>query len=177
MKIRTVTEFDAEQMVAIYAPIVRDTAISFEIEPPDRKEIISRLRLYTAKYPWLVAEKDGKVIGYAYGWTHHPRAAYRWSVNVSVYIHPDFRNQGVGKALYTELFAKLRELGYQSLFAGIALPNPGSVALHESLGFKQIGVYPRVGHKFGKWHDVGWWGMSVGEFEDSPQEPKPFTTK
>ncbi len=173
MRIRAVTASDADEIAAIYAPIVRDTAISFETEPPTSAEIGSRIAHIAKRFPWLVAEVDGRVAGYAYACPHRDRAAYRWSVDVTVYVHSDFRRRGVGEALYRDLFHQLRQLGYQSAFAGITLPNPASVGLHESLGFRPIGMYERVGFKHGSWHNTGWWGLAIGDFEDSPREPAP----
>lgn len=125
--------------------------------------------------PWLVADDpDGGVIGYAYAAKHRERAAYRWSVDCSVYITAKAQRRGVGRLLYGELLPVLRGLGYFRVFAGIALPNPPSVGLHESVGFKPVGVYRRVGYKYGAWHDVGWWQLSLRDVDASagpPAEP------
>jgi L-amino acid N-acyltransferase YncA len=112
--------------------------------------------------PWLVAEDAaGEVCGYAYAGKHRERPAYQWSVDTTVYIRADQRGLGIGRALYERLLAILREFGYCQAFAGIALPNAGSVALHQALGFEPIGVYRGVGYKHGAWHDVGWWQKTL----------------
>ena len=158
MRIRPATPNDAQAVLAIYAPIVRDTAISFELEPPDLGEIRACIEKTLPVLPWLVSEDAaGAVNGYVYAGRHRERAAYQWSVDVTAYVREDCRGQGVGKALYARLFELLLDAGYCQAFAGIALPNAGSVALHESVGFSPIGVYRNVGFKHGCWHHVGWW--------------------
>ena len=161
--IRAVEERDASALAAIYAPNVTDSVISFELEPPDAAEMRRRILATTADYPWLVCERAGQVVGYVYASSHNPRAAYQWSVNVTVYIDAWQRRSGIGRALYTSLFALLRLQGFYNAYGGITLPNPGSVGLHESLGFRLVGVYRQVGSKFGRWHDVGWWGLDLQE--------------
>jgi phosphinothricin acetyltransferase len=165
---------DAEALAAIYAPIVRDTAISFETEPPTAGVMVQRIGASRDMYPWLVAEREGKVIGYAYAGQHRARAAYRWSVDVSAYVDAAARRGGVGKALYGRLLTILRNQGFRGAFAGIALPNDASVALHEAMGFKPLGVYKNVGFKLGQWRDVGWWQLDLSGDAASPREPVPF---
>lgn len=157
LTIRTAKVADAAAIQAIYAPIVEDTAISFEEVPPSIAEMRERIATTMRDYPYLTAERNGEVIGYAYASQHRSRAAYRWSVDVTVYIADQAHRKGVGRALYSRLIAELTERGFHAAFAGIALPNPGSVALHESMGFTPLGIYREVGQKFGRWHDVGWW--------------------
>ena len=168
--IRLAAETDAEAMLAIYAPVVRETAISFELEPPSVEEFRSRIRSTLARTPWLVCEIDGDVAGYAYAGPLRTRAAYQWSVEVTVYVHADYRRLGVGSAVYTSLFECLRLQGYMNAYGGIALPNPGSIGLHESMGFFHVGTYRNVGYKLGAWHDVGWWQL---ELMSPPDEPAP----
>ena len=153
---------DAMALHAIYAPIVRDTVISFEVEPPTIEEMRDRVTETMARWPWLVCEIEGQVQGFAYASRHRARPAYQWSVDVTVYVHPQRRRSGMGRALYVSLLALLERQGFSSAFAGIALPNPGSVGLHEALGFRPVGVYRRVGFKHGAWHDVGWWQLELG---------------
>lgn len=155
--IRMANVADAAAVQAIYAPIVEGTAISFEEVPPSIAEMGERIATTLRGYPYLIAERNGEVIGYAYASQHRSRAAYRWSVDVTVYIADQVQRTGVGRALYSRLIAELTERGFHAAFAGIALPNPGSVALHESMGFTPLGIYREVGQKFGQWHDVGWW--------------------
>jgi L-amino acid N-acyltransferase YncA len=169
--IRLATPADTDQVLGIYAPVVRETVISFEYEPPTVEEMRGRMAKVAAhELPWLVFDRAGAVLGYVYASRHHERAAYQWSVDVAVYIHADARGAGLGRGLYTSLFTILALQGYYNLYAGITLPNPASVALHESMGFDPVGVYRRVGFKMGAWHDVGWWGRSLGE---KPMQPLP----
>lgn len=162
---------DAAAIQAIYAAIVRDTVISFEIDPPTMSQMEERMQAVQQRFPWLVCELDGLVAGYVYASPHHERAAYQWSVNVSVYIHEDHHRRGIGRALYTSLFALLRLQGIYNAYAGITLPNPGSVGLHESMGFEPVGIYQQVGYKFGAWHDVGWWSLALRPLDPEPAAP------
>ena len=171
--IRLATSADAEAMCDIYAPVVRDTIISFELVPPTVDEMRGRIEKTLPRYPWLVSERDGDVLGYAYASQHSERAAYDWSANVSVYVSETARRMGVGTTLYRALFGLMRVQGFVNVYAGIALPNAGSVGLHEALGMTPVGVYHQVGYKFGAWHDVGWWEMALGA---RPAQPKPVLT-
>ena len=166
--IRLATADDADPVQGIYAPIVRDTVISFEVDPPSVAEMRQRILDTLAHWPWLVCEHDGDVIGYAYAGTHRVRAAYQWSVDVSVYIHEQARRCGVGRALYTALFRILLLQGVYNVQAGITLPNAASVGLHEALGFEPVGVYRKIGFKLGGWHDVGWWQLVLQPHAPSP---------
>lgn len=174
IEIRCAQSADAGQIAQIYAPIVRSTAISFETEPPSPSVMAQRIQTTLATHPWLVAICDHAVAGYAYASRHRERAAYRWSVDVSVYVLDSMRGRGVGRSLYEALLPILRRQGFRSAFAGIALPNPASVRLHESLGFVMLGVYREVGFKHGRWHDVGWWRLALATGDEPPQEPIPF---
>lgn len=166
---------DAPAVAAIYRPIVEDTHISFEETAPDPAEMESRMRRTLRQNPWLVAEADnGDVAGYAYAVPHRERPAYRWSVDISAYLDSRHRGLGIGRLLYDELLAILVRQGYRNAFAGVALPNPASEALHRSIGMHRIGVYKGVGHKLGRWWDVAWYGMRLGQGADSPAEPVPF---
>ncbi len=170
--IREATRADCAAILDIYRPVVENTAISFETDVPTLDEIAARIERTTRDYPWLVLEIDQQVAGYAYASRHRERSAYQWSVDVSVYVGERYRRQGVGKTLYTSLFAALELLGYVNLFAGIALPNPGSVGLHESMGFEPVGVYRGVGYKLGAWRDVGWWQRDLCPHVDQPEPPR-----
>ncbi len=172
--IRPAEAGDAGRVAAIYAPIVRDTPISFELDPPDADEMGQRIARTAARTPWLVCTTGAALEGYAYATGHRERAAYRWSVDVSVYVHEAARGRGVAAALYEALLGILRLQGFQRAYAGITLPNPASVGLHESAGFRPVGVYRSVGFKCGAWHDVGWWERALVEASDSPSEPLPF---
>ncbi len=170
-RIRPATVDDAGAVADIYAPIVARTAISFEVDPPPAAEMARRIVETTARLPWLVADAGGVIAGYAYASPHRSRAAYRWAVDVSVYIHDAWRGRGVGRLVYRRLVTELVNLGYVAAYAGIALPNAASVALHEALGFEPIGVYPAVGFKLGAWHDVGWWRLALAEPPAHPTDP------
>lgn len=163
---------DAVQIQSIYAPIVLDTFISFEVDPPQVSEIQRRIESTLQFYPWLVACEDRQILGYAYAGQHRSRQAYQWSVDVSAYVHTDHRRQGIGRKLYSALLAILRMQGFVNAFAGIALPNPASVGLHEAVGFTSIGVYRQVGYKLGAWHDVGWWGAALNDAPKNPLSPR-----
>lgn len=172
MSIRVATPDDAAAVQAIYAPVVRDTVISFELEPPSVDEMRGRIERTLESLPWLVSvDGQGQVNGFVYAGRHKERAAYQWSVDVTAYVRADVRRQGVGKALYQMLFDELARLGYFQAFAGIALPNEASVALHESVGFEPLGVYRNVGYKHGAWRDVGWWQRSLRSLE-APEAPR-----
>jgi phosphinothricin acetyltransferase len=155
--IRPAAVTDAEAIQRIYAPIVENTAISFEYVPPSVVEMAERISSTSRTHPYLVAVDGSGVCGYAYANAHRERAAYRHSVDTTVYIAPEARGKGVGRALYSELLPELQRRGLHMAFAGIALPNPASIALHESVGFSALGIYREVGFKFDRWHDVGWW--------------------
>ena len=160
--IRVATADDAADITAIYVPIVATTTISFELVPPSIDDMREKIDATLRQWPWLVnLDADGRVNGYVCAGKHRDAGAYQWSVNTSVYIREDSRGRGIGKALYLELFDRLRRLGYFRAFAGIALPNDASIALHESVGFEPIGTYQAVGYKFGAWRDVGWWQVGL----------------
>ena len=163
MLIRPATPADAAGMLSIYAPIVRDTAISFELVPPSLQDFEDRVRHVVGAWAWLVAERDGTILGYAYGSAHRERPAYKWSTETTVYVHLSHRGQGVGAQLYRALLPQLANRGYCNAFAGIALPNEASVALHQAVGFQRIGAFPSVGRKFDEWHDVAWFHRKLRE--------------
>jgi L-amino acid N-acyltransferase YncA len=143
--------------------------VSFEEVPPDEIEIARRM---SSGYPWLVAEDEGTVTGYAYASAHAARPAYRWSVDVSVYLEAGSTGRGTGRALYTELLNRLRARGFVNAYGGVALPNDASLGLHRAMGFTQVGVYEGVGFKHGRWIDVSWWALRLGERPRSPGEPQ-----
>jgi len=159
--IRLASASDANQISAIYRHFVLNTPISFESEPPDVAETSRRIEAILTNYPWLVCEADGFIAGYAYASQHRARFHYQWSVDVTVYVHESFRRRRVAYALYTSLFSILPLQGFVMAHAGITLPNEGSIALHEAVGFLPIGIYRNVGYKLGRWHDVGWWQKSL----------------
>lgn len=155
--IRAATADDAAACAAIYAPFVRETWVSFETEVPDSAEMARRIADYGESHGWLVAECDGVILGYAYGSAHRTRSAYATSCDVTVYVGPQAARQGVGRRLYAALLPMLAQRGYHAAYAGIALPNDGSITLHRAMGFEPVGVYREVGWKLGGWRDVSWW--------------------
>lgn len=159
--IRSADLKDADQIAAIYRPIVLDTPISFEVTPPTSPEIATRIERTQKSHAWLVATDGSVVTGYAYGSVHRARPAYQSSVEVSAYVAADYQGQGIARSLYEVLFKQLGELGFHQAFAGIALPNEASIALHQSVGFTSIGVFKEVGRKFDRWHDVSWWQRAL----------------
>ncbi len=170
--IRLARPGDAAALLDIYRPIVRDTVISFETEVPSVESVAGRIDQCLGAYPWLVYElDDGGIAGYAYASGHRSRSAYQWCVEVSAYVSGEYRRRGVAGALYRQLFRCLRNQGFFNAYAGVALPNPASVAFHEDLGFERVAVYPAVGHKFGRWHDVGWWALRLQDTPPSPPRP------
>lgn len=169
--IRLARPADAPAIQAIYAPVVISTPTSFELTPPTVEEMRERLEQKLLTHPWIVYETQGLVVGSAYASAYRARAAYQWSVEVSVYLHEQWRGQGIGRALYTSLFALLRLQGFFSVYAGITLPNPASVALHEHMGLRPVGVYRQVGYKLGAWHDVGWWQGTLQPYVPEPVAP------
>ncbi len=173
--IRVAAPEEAGGIAEIYRPIVQSTPISFEIEPPDENEFRSRIQKTLPVYPYLVCECEGRVAGYAYAGRHRSRAAYQWSVETSVYVHSDFRRRGIGRGLYVSLIRILTAQGYCSASAGITLPKPGSVGLHDSVGFQPVGVYRKIGYKLGAWHDVGWWQLALQPSVDAPGVPLTVT--
>lgn len=174
--IRLAVDSDSEAIARIYSPAVTDHATSFELVPPDASEMAERMRKIGTQYPWLVREEEGVVVGYAYASAHRERWAYQWSVDVCAYVDSTAHRRGTGRALYTSLFAVLVLQGYRNAYAGLALPNPASEGLHRAVGFVRVGVYHRVGYKFGAWHDVAWFERQLAERITDPPPPLPITS-
>jgi phosphinothricin acetyltransferase len=173
-QIREAVAGDGAAFAEVYAPYVRDTVISFELQPPSAEEMSRRIEAIGLRHPWLAAEQGGQVLGYAYGCEHRSRAAYRWDVDAGIYLAASAQGRGIGRRLYLALFEILRRQGYINAYAGITLPNAASVGLHESLGFSPVGIYRNVGYKHGAWHDVGWWALGLQPLPPQPQEPVPY---
>jgi len=159
--VRIATENDAAAVAGIYAPYVRDTAITFEEVAPSPSEIGGRIGRTLSTHPFLVFEDGCSVVAYAYASPHRERAAYRWSADVAIYAAPEIHRRGVGRALYSCLLDILRRQGFHSAFAGVTLPNANSIGLHEAMGFEHVATYAEVGFKLGSWHDVGWWQCRI----------------
>jgi phosphinothricin acetyltransferase len=149
--------------------------VSFEVVAPNAGEMAARIAAVTEQYPWLVLDRAGGIAGYAYATKHRERAAYAWAVDTAVYVEAAARRSGVGRALYDKLFALLVEQGYFVACAGIALPNPASVALHTAVGFTPVGTYHKVGYKLGAWHDVAWFERRLQPERPDPPPPRPVS--
>lgn len=173
--IRLANPTDAIAMLAIYSPYIRNTSITFETGVPAVANFANRIHSYLEHWPWLIYEKEGQVIGYAYASRYRERVAYQWSVECSVYIDEDHLRSGVAKALYAALLAILKAQGFTTVYAVINLPNDSSVAFHESMGFNYFATYEKVGYKLGKWKDVGWWQLKLNEYADEPPPPVKFS--
>jgi L-amino acid N-acyltransferase YncA len=169
--IRIAEPRDAAAIAEIYRPYVEETAITFEEKAPSAGEMASRIALVGAAYPWLVREEGGTTLGYAYASKYRERAAYRWSLETSVYVREGVLGRGVGGSLYRALIPLLREIGIQNLYGVITLPNPRSLALHAKFGFEPLCNFPKVGYKSGAWRDVGWMVLALREAEARPVEP------
>jgi phosphinothricin acetyltransferase len=169
--IRLASERDAEQMLEIYAPFCTETAVSFEVQPPTLAQMRARVAKTLTRYPWLVCEDAGRVLGYVYATTHRERAAYQWSVDVTAYVREGNRGAGIGRGLYTSLMNLLVLQGFYNAYAGITVPNPASEALHRAMGFDRVGVYRAEGYKLGAWHDVGWWHLLLRPLASNPAPP------
>ena len=156
LEFRSATVADAACCARIYAPFVENSWVSFELDPPDDTEMAGRITRALHSHDWLVAESDGEVIGYAYGSDHRTRAAYQSSCDVAVYIDPDHSRRGIGRSLYEALLPRLKAREIHAAFAGIALPNDASIALHRAMQFEPVGTYKEVGWKMGGWRDVAW---------------------
>ena len=172
--IRLARAGDAPRIAQIYAPHVSARPTSFELEPPDAQAMAGRIAAVLRQWPWLVWDEGGGALGYAYASAHAERIAYQWSVNVSVYVDPSQQRRGLGRALYGRLFQVLRAQGVYNAFAGITLPNAGSVGLHAALGFEHVGIFRNAGYKLGAWHDVAWMGLALQQADPGAAPHKPI---
>jgi L-amino acid N-acyltransferase YncA len=163
--IRPARPDDAAGCATVYAPYVTGSCISFEYEAPSAEDFASRI---AAAHAWMVAEDGGAVVGYAYASRHRERAAYDWAADVAIYIAATHQGRGLGRRLYEPLLARVEALGIRTLCAGVAQPNAASDALHRALGFEEVGVYRRIGWKAGRWHDVRWWQLQLGDGSPPP---------
>lgn len=163
---------DAAGILAVYAPFVRDTPVTFEYTVPSAEEFMKRIHGIGSVYPYLVCERDGDILAYAYASRHMERAAYAWDVQTSVYAAPEARGTGAARALYAGLFGLLEELGYCNAYAVITVPNPRSERFHASFGFVPAGVHHKSGYKGGAWHDVAWMEKPLAPHADMPAPPR-----
>lgn len=161
--IRPATAGDVEAILAISNWAAQHTPANFAIEPESIDEWTDAFARTSRMHPWIVADDEGDVVGFAKSSPWKRRAAYAHTVETTVYVHPDHFGRGVGRALYSALLPILSAQGYRTLVAGIALPNPASVALHESFGFHRVACFERIGFKLDAWHDVAYWTKHVGE--------------
>ena len=173
--IRLANEKDAEGILAIYAPYVKNTSYTFETEVPSIHSFAERISNYLINWPWLVYETDGIIAGYAYASQYRERTAYQWCTEASVYIHDDFQRRGIAKKLYTVLIEILKLQGFRNVYAVINLPNEKSVEFHEICGFIHFATYEKVGYKLGKWKNVGWWQLSINDYSNEPAAPIKFS--
>jgi L-amino acid N-acyltransferase YncA len=167
---------DGAACAAIYAPYVAHSAVSFEEVAPTAAHFATRIAETSARYPWLVLEDGGRVVGYAYATQHRARAAYRWAVEVGIYVDGTHRRRGAGRQLYEALFGLLRRQQLRIALAGVTLPNDASIGLHRALGFEHVGTYGAIGWKAGAWHAVSWWQLQLapGDEEDDRPPPDPL---
>ncbi len=172
INLRFVKDQDAQSLLEIYAPIVLNTSISFETEVPTPEAFKVRIEQYSTAAPWLVAEIDNLVVGYAYATAHRSRGAYRWSQETTVYVHPDFRKMGVARALYSKLLELLKHMGYTKALGVITIPNEASIGFHQRLGFQHIGEMKNIGFKFNRWHTTSWWDLDLQANDFIPGEIK-----
>lgn len=172
MQIRPIETGDVAQVLRIYEPFIRETAVSFEVAVPTLEEYAQRVRHYTERFPWLVCEDENGICGYAYASPLRTREAYLWDAELSVYVHPDAHGKGIGRALYTALLTLIRAQGCCNAYAVITAPNEKSIAFHESMGFRNAGVWHNTGFKMGKWRDVMFLEKQL--VETYPVPPAPF---
>jgi phosphinothricin acetyltransferase len=165
MNIRNVNLTDAAQIAEIYNYYIKNTHQTFETEPLSAEEMRERISEIVADYPYVVAEEDGEIYGYAYAAQFKMRQAYEYSAEVSIYVKADAKQKGIGTRLYEKLFEELRQTDIHALIAGISLPNDGSVKFHEKLGFEKVARFREVGYKLGRWVDVGYWEL-INTFDD-----------
>ncbi len=170
-RIRLAGDGDAQAVLDIYAPSILASATSFETAVPPVSEMERRIHEANERHVWLVFERDGVVLGYAYSSPHKARAAYRWSVEFSVYVSPAAHRRGIARALYASLEACVSTQGYVNACAAITQPNPSSVRLHEAFEFTPVGIYRHIGYKFGTWHDVALFERRLLDTEVPTAEP------
>jgi phosphinothricin acetyltransferase len=175
MRVRAASGEDSAAIAEIYRPYVAESYISFETDPPDAAEIARRMAGGGDLYPWLAAQDEkGRLLGYAYASPFRPRAAYRFTVETTVYVRESGHGRGIGAALYAPLIETLERQGFTQAIGAISLPNEASIRLHERFGFRHAGTYRQVGYKLGRWHDVGLWQRPLASPGEPPEEPRPY---
>lgn len=174
LTVRPATPADAAGIAAIYATYIRDSAITFEVDVLSADEMAARMAKVLPRYPYLVAEEAGRIVGYAYATALYDRAAYRWAAEGTVYVDRDAHGRGIGGTLYRRLIEQLRDQGFKTVLGKITLPNPASTGLHEKLGFTCAGVLAKVGYKLGAWYDVGIYQLDLADRPAEPEETAPI---
>lgn len=172
IKMRLATEEDSSSILKIYAPFVTDTSVTFEYEVPSEIEFEDRIKSIQKKYPWIVCEINNDIVGYAYASPFNERTAYDWSVDLSIYVNPEYHGRKIGKALYYALIEILKLQGFYNAVSLVTIPNKKSEILHKSFGFKEIGIYKNIGYKFNSWYDVKWYGLKIREHDTIPKKIK-----
>ena len=173
LHIRLASTDDADGIRAVYAPFV-DTPVTFEEEAPSCEAYRERIAKICEKYPCLVAEEGGRIVGFAYAHELRERIAFQWNAELSVYLAPTTQGQGVGSRLYAALIELLRLTGIKAVYGVVTSPNPASERLHRAFGFALMGTQPHAGFTCGAWHDVAWYVREIAPFEDAPAPPAPF---
>lgn len=168
---RRATEDDVVPILAIYAPYVTDSAITFEYDVPSEEEFRQRIRTISTEYPYFVCESDGQIIGYAYAHRHMERAAYQWNAEISIYIRQGFTGKGLGKTMCQALIDLLRLQGIRNVFSCVTIPNERSAHLHHSMEFSTEGIFQNAGYKCGKWQTIAWFRKNIAPYTN---EPAPF---
>ena len=181
INIRIATVNDAEKLLKIYTPYVEQTAITFEYDVPSIEEFTDRIRNVLEKYPYLVAEQDGEILGYAYVSSFKSRAAYAWGVETSIYVEQQVKKKGIGGKLHHALEAIMKEQGILNMNACIAYPQEedeyltkNSVEFHAHLGYRLVGEFKQCGYKFDRWYNMVWMEKLIGEHHQGQAAPKTF---
>lgn len=176
LQIRIATPEDAAQIRAIYAPAVTDSAVSFEMETPTVADLARRIGETTEMYPWVVVDRRGEIVGYAYARRWRSRPAYDWDVEITAFVKSGNEGRGIGRAMYHGFLGLLAAQGFVNAIAVITLPNDTSTGFHEAMGFHRAAVFPASGFKLGEWHDLEFWWSQLADLPDDPQPPIPFAT-
>lgn len=175
MTIRPIEISDAEKVLEIYRPFIENTNITFEYTVPNLNEWKERIYTVSKQFPWLVADLDGEILGYAYAAKHRDRIAYSWCCEASVYLSDKAQGKGLAKILYEKLFEILKIQGYINVYAILTSPNPKSEKFHENFGFNNVGRFYKAGFKLGEWHNTRWMQLHLNEHEIPPREIIPFS--
>lgn len=171
--IRLATLEDAQAILSIYEPYITNTAITYETEVVPLEAFKERMKRIQSKFPWLIYESDGIILGYAYASTYRERAAYAWDCECSVYVAEEAHRRGIATKLYNEMFDRLKAQGYYNVYAFIDYPHDSSVELHRKFGFREVGIFYKTGYKMGKWRDLMVMELALREYEGTPEMPRP----